>query len=175
MTAQEKRHNILYCYYTHYIDLRTNKQARKFVTPHKKVACRLNLTPVMRWHSLCAHVGIKAAYYMDALAFFYPTCHDAHKCSTFANKTVLVKFAWQGFCFFLKLEKNRDSLVYPQACTLTKQINCAPFPVSITKKLRNYEEKKSELLVQFCGFISHCYFFFFSFRFAAMLQPRADT
>lgn len=43
-----KRHNILYCYYTHYIDLRANKQARKFVTP-QKVADRLNVTPSVRW------------------------------------------------------------------------------------------------------------------------------
>lgn len=30
-----KMHNILYCYYTHYIDLRGNKQAQKFVTSEK--------------------------------------------------------------------------------------------------------------------------------------------
>lgn len=65
-------------------------------------------------------------------------------------------------------------MVYPQACTLTKQINCAPFPASITKKLRNYE-KKSELLVQFCGFISHCYFFLFSFCRDAPAQSRYIT
>ena len=43
MTAQgKKRHNVLYCYYTHYIDLRGNKQAREFVTPRKKVADRFS-------------------------------------------------------------------------------------------------------------------------------------
>lgn len=36
----KKQHNILHCYYAHYIDSRANKQAEKFVTPQKIMKLR---------------------------------------------------------------------------------------------------------------------------------------
>lgn len=53
-----KRHNILYCYYTHYIDLRASKQARKFVTP-QKVTDGLSVTPSLWWQVTAAYITIR--------------------------------------------------------------------------------------------------------------------
>lgn len=64
----EKGPNILYCYYAHYIDLCTNKHARKFVTPHKKFRVAL-IWRKSRGDEVGFVLPVAKPFFMDALVY----------------------------------------------------------------------------------------------------------